>query len=624
MSIIKSLPVVAKALGEQMGVKVIVWGEIAKTNGEVIFLPQLPEDDEEATLLARGFLDHEAGHVRLTDFEVSEDDPYHANLANIIEDIRIEQGMGQLYPGCAVNLRNLANHMAAKGKFDFDPGDPAHLFLGWCLSRCRSRVLRQDGLIPVFEKANQILTPLLGSELLGKVARLLDTVGNLDSTEEASLLAKRIIDLLKQEEQQAPQQSPQPDDSSEPDNSTPPSDGGDSGEQSDGSGQQGQGQDQNQESSKSDMDKGGSSDTDQAGNNQDSSSSQPDSGQDGDEADNGQDGEGGQKQNQGEDSQGQPQDKEGSPSDTDSGDSPGGDNPQQRRQTIEQILAPGDSTESYGDLGEMVAGELEGKATDARMSGAPDQMSMEYPGESLAEHNILGPAPDLFEVRKKTSALRARLGSLIQASKLKRSCAGRSGRNIDHRVLSRLPVGDTRVFRRKEDKTAINTAVLILLDRSGSMDGHKMVVASQATLAMADALRTVPGVNVATAAFPGSGHRVVPLTPFGAMPARTIQNYGITAEGGTPLAPALGWAAVQFAARQETRKILVVVTDGQPTEPVVVHDYLRRLAAEGIEQMAIGIGDRGLCGIFFRNHRSINDVDELPKALFEMLQQTLT
>ncbi|MCD6389583.1 MAG: hypothetical protein J7L69_09225, partial [Desulfobulbaceae bacterium] len=123
MNISKSLPIVAKAMGDQMGVNVVIRGNSAATNGRTIYLPELPKDDTEATLLARGFLDHEAAHVRLTDFSVIGDDhnPYLKNLINIIEDIRIEKEMGRLYPGCAVNLRKLANHLAETGSFDFDP-----------------------------------------------------------------------------------------------------------------------------------------------------------------------------------------------------------------------------------------------------------------------------------------------------------------------------------------------------------------------------------------------------------------------------------------------------------------------------------------------------------------------
>lgn len=570
MNISKSLPIVAKAMGDQMGVNVVIRGNTAATNGKTIYLPELPKDDAEATLLARGFLDHEAAHVRLTDFSVTEDDPYLKNLTNIIEDIRIEKEMGQLYPGCAVNLRNLANHLAETGSFDFDPDLPDQLFLGWVLARCRSRVLNQNGLDPVFTNANQILEPSLGTELLSKVGRLLENVGSLKTTRASQTVAARILQLLRQE-QECKQQDQSSESSSEE--------------------EQGQGQQDQNDSSESNQD----NETDASEGTTGKFGSQQEQNQND-----------GNDSNQGKDSSGSTPDAEKpSPNNDVSTD------------VLNQILNSSPAKE-YGDVGEMVGAELEAKAEET----TPATAEMLYPGEDGGSVNFSYP-PDLGTVRRNTSALRSRLGSLIQASKLKRSCAGRYGRRIDQRVLCRLPVGDTRIFRRREEKTAVNTAVIILLDRSGSMNS-RMSLAAEATLAVTDALHTVPGVSVCSAAFPGQMATVIPLTPFGVAPAQTLKKYGVVADGGTPLAHALGWAAVQFALRQEPRKILVVATDGAPSDPERVRTYLERLADQGVEQMAVGIMDDGACGWYFKNHKTIQNIHELPNALFDMLKDALT
>lgn len=535
MNISKSLPIVAKAMGDQMGVNVVIRGNSAATNGKTIYLPELPKDDAEATLLARGFLDHEAAHVRLTDFSVIEDDPYLKNLTNIIEDVRIEKEMGQLYPGCAVNLRNLANHLAKAGSFDFDPSQPDQLFLGWVLARCRSKILCQSGLDSVFTKANQFLEPALGTELHSEIGKLLDNVGSLETTAASQTVAARILQLLRLEQQQSQSQCQQ--------------DQNDCPESS---------EDNKEECAEDSSGSGSASDIEKSSQNSDV--------------------------------------------DTD---------------ILNQILdsSPADD---YGDIGEMVGTELEAKAEET----TPASAEMLYPGEDGGFSNF-GCPPDIGTVRRSTSALRSRLGSLVQASKLKRSCPGRSGRRIDQRVLCRLPAGDTRVFHKREDKTAVNTAVIILLDRSGSMS-HRMSLAAEATLAATDALYSIPGVSVCSAAFPGKSASVIPLTPFGAAPAQTLDKYGITADGGTPLAHALGWAAVQFALRQEPRKILVVATDGTPSHPELTRNYLQRLANQGVEQIGIGIMDHGACSSYFKNHKTIHDIHELPNALFNTLKAALT
>ena len=66
-TLIHSLPIVASVLGRKYKVKVVIGGDEAKTDGDVIVLPSLPPDNADAAVLAYGYLDHEAGHVRLSD-----------------------------------------------------------------------------------------------------------------------------------------------------------------------------------------------------------------------------------------------------------------------------------------------------------------------------------------------------------------------------------------------------------------------------------------------------------------------------------------------------------------------------------------------------------------------------
>ena len=63
-SFIRSLPLVASALGLKYGLKVIIGGSEAGIDGRTIRLPRLPLDSPpELVGLARGYLDHEAAHT---------------------------------------------------------------------------------------------------------------------------------------------------------------------------------------------------------------------------------------------------------------------------------------------------------------------------------------------------------------------------------------------------------------------------------------------------------------------------------------------------------------------------------------------------------------------------------
>jgi Mg-chelatase subunit ChlD len=553
---IRSLPVVAMAMGDKMGVKVRIQGSQAMTDGNTIYLPVLPEGDESAWILARGYLDHEAGHVRHTDFSVKEDTPIHKALANILEDIRTEQAMGWTYPGCAVNLRNLANHLAHEGSFTPSANKPEQLFLGWILAECRSHVLKQSVLVPVAQKARKSLVKRLGVVLVNQTEALLKRVESLSTTRQAHDLAEEILDLLRQAQNQRPQKAASQTNKKKSEEQPTPSP---------------------------------ESKSDKQGNEapEDSSSEESPSGSDKNDTVN------------------------------DSVSSPAAS-----KDTLKRIL--GKDPGSFGDLGQMTAEALQAASDQAVKEIGMESMTGIYPGEQLAKEVTCGNPPDLHQVRHETVALRSKLARLVQASKLKRSCAGRLGRLVDHRTLHRLPAGDPRVFRRKEEKRAINTAVIVLLDRSGSMSGARMELARKTVLALADVLGTIPGISVSTGAFPGKEGAVVSMTPFGRTASQTKNNYAMTANGGTPLAQALGWARVQMAVRQEQRKILLVATDGQPSNPALVRALLEKLETEGVELMGLGILDQGTTRHFFARHRTVQSLGELPAAVFELFQEALT
>jgi Mg-chelatase subunit ChlD len=568
------------AMGNKMGVNVRIQGSQAMTDGSTIYLPVLPEGDDAAWILARGYLDHEAGHVRHTDFSVSEDTPMHKALANILEDVRIELAMGKAYPGCAVNLRNLAEHLATQGAFTPSSSKPEQLFLGWILTECRSRVLRQSALSPVAQKARTSLLKRLGAVLVNQVEVLLKRVDRLSTTRQVYDLAKEILDLLRHAQEQARKHSPARKDENESEGSSSPC-----------RGQEAQGEPQNDNGTREKTSPATStSDNQRSEEPADRSSSDSLSKLERDDTSD-------------------VSDSAGLPSDAD-------------KEVLKRILTknPG----AFGDLGQITANALQAASDQAVKEKGGASMTGIYPGEQFAREVTCGSPPDLHQVRHETVALRSRLTRLVQASRLKRTCAGRLGRLIDHRTLHRLPAGDSRVFKRKEEKRAINTAVIVLLDRSGSMSGPRMELARKTVLALADVLGTIAGISVATAAFPGTDNAVVPMTPFGRSASRTRDNYAMTAEGGTPLAQALGWARVQMAVRQEKRKILLVATDGQPSNPGLVKALLERLENEGVELMGLGILDQGGTGHFFGRHRTVQSLSELPEAVFGLFQEALT
>jgi len=63
----------AAIFGRNENVTVVFEGSQAQTDGNEIILPAMPlnaDISEETAQVIRGFIDHEAGHIRHTDFDV--------------------------------------------------------------------------------------------------------------------------------------------------------------------------------------------------------------------------------------------------------------------------------------------------------------------------------------------------------------------------------------------------------------------------------------------------------------------------------------------------------------------------------------------------------------------------
>lgn len=113
--VMKSLPLLAGILGRQYNVRVEIGGAGAFTDGNTIHLPALLEDMGDTLLkVTKGFLDHEAAHIRETNFaklKAARLTPFQLHLMNIVEDWRVEERLSAIYPGCGENFRFIIRYL---------------------------------------------------------------------------------------------------------------------------------------------------------------------------------------------------------------------------------------------------------------------------------------------------------------------------------------------------------------------------------------------------------------------------------------------------------------------------------------------------------------------------------
>ncbi|MDL2313823.1 VWA domain-containing protein [Desulfovibrio sp. OttesenSCG-928-C14] len=238
----------------------------------------------------------------------------------------------------------------------------------------------------------------------------------------------------------------------------------------------------------------------------------------------------------------------------------------------------------------------------------------------------------LLSCRQATTALRTRLQALLQSLRQTRNRYGYAGK-LDANHLHKVPSGDARIFRKNGEKQALNTAVHILLDSSGSMSGEAMELAAQACFALASALHPIPGISVAVTAFPGKiltdlgngehcRHTVVPLLRH---KQKLHQQFGITALGGTPMDSALWWVLQDLHFQPEKRKIILVITDGEPDDLENTRKAIKSAMNLNVEVYGIGILEESIATLLPEQRaRIIKSINELPAAMFTLLQKALT
>ena len=584
-----------RTIGKDMGLDVIFAGEQAMTDGKHVILPKQHDGKmmtQRQVLVGRGFADHETLHNLLTDFQSNspkmrgfKEQGKHLTerFAQAIEDVRIENGGGALYPGMPDDLNDTA-HWAAKHFLDN----------GYRSDPSVSNDLRRVGPIAVTWAGRQKMgyeSPLIEAALGTLPADLRKTVerwadmalalktgcqgpGNLnkhdayqgsrDGCDLAELVAAEAVN--EQQQQQPPQ-------------------GGEGEGEGDGKGKSnGQGQ-------------SGSGEDGEGG------SSAPGEGE-------------GQGQGEGD---GIPQ---GQVDVLGDGVEPSTDEPQ-GSQGDTQSGSGGAVTHDHGNIPQG-GGDTEPQPYDPNLDASVSELMKQgdnQQGTRRNDYRTFSTAEDfVFEkgkvhknvdgddvhqprgmsnvhgVKKYMDILRDCGGSLaMMRRKLERAImarqnndweGGRRRGKLDRRGLIRAVGGGKNVFKQRVEGDVIDTAVSIVIDLSGSMSYNRINIAQQSAIAMAEALDSTGVVlevvgfsndrnysrtlHVAHRKDSGSYSRTVPvdLMVFKSFEDRLRQcrqamgNINRLADGLTPDGPGMMMAWDRLKVRDEEKKIMLVMADG--------------------------------------------------------------
>jgi Mg-chelatase subunit ChlD len=192
--------------------------------------------------------------------------------------------------------------------------------------------------------------------------------------------------------------------------------------------------------------------------------------------------------------------------------------------------------------------------------------------------------------------------------------------SVNVHALPTVATGNDRVFKRRLDVEGIDSAVVIVLDISGSMFNsndpadQKIVPAAQACRALVDTLESA-GVRVAVVAF---GSSVFEVKPFDMNRRKANVLLGQMAPaGGTNDYSALRYAHQLLARRTENRKLSFVITDGRG-DPPAVRQQVKSGIAFGIT--TIGVGIRADVSDIYANAVTIHNAKEIGDVSFKQIK----
>lgn len=595
----------AGVFGRLKETNLIFEGTDAYTDGKNIVLPAMPGgvdiSDKDAMIL-RGYLDHEAGHIRHSDFKYLKevlDKGISQTLKdawNSTEDLRMEQRVIEEYPGSKKNLAELAASVNQKeydfltsGKVDYKEINAANVT---CAVRAAGRMNRSATTI------TKELFELFPEQVQKWGKHFAERSIACENDKQALNVAMDILKLLKEDPElkQDPPPMPESEEEGNPE--------GDSKEK----------EMTPQEAKEAAEAIGEGGDPDKPREYRDGA--------------------------KGKDKKG------GKP----------------KAQELSELMQP--STVAEGILGGSGttfgwAGTSGAKPYLVVTDRLDETLHRSKPAKtSNALHSRMTSAsPAKYENIKakiggEVNTMKARLKRALAAKELRDWDFGRAEGHIDSKRLVSAKLGAENVYKKRADRLELDTAVHMLIDLSGSMDGEKMDVAADCAIAFSECLEGSP-IRYQVSGFSNnfSGYRppevdlpyysrIEPLQTYvfksfneslhQAKPAMACLPEA--AGGNNSDADAVYWAYNQLKNQPNKRKVLMVFSDGQPANRTsgVGYDHLNHhlkeaikyVESKGVEVIGIGI-HTGHVKRLYNNAVEIKNLSDLAGAMFNKLANAL-
>lgn len=236
-----------------------------------------------------------------------------------------------------------------------------------------------------------------------------------------------------------------------------------------------------------------------------------------------------------------------------------------------------------------------------------------------------------------------RVRTLIQIATRSRTVFAQKRGKLNQPSLHRLMVDDQhyaeRVFKKKVVNNSLDTAVLLLVDCSGSMSGEKMANAAAGAAMMNDVFNNVLHVKTEVLAFTefyvsGHKHDVTVLYKMKDFDGGRVSKeamcdkFGHVHMSNNTDGEALMYAYNRIKNRKEKRKMIFILSDGHPAGGYAKGDIMeytkevvKYIEHSPVELYAVGIEYD--CSRLYKNAVKVNNSSQLEVKLLEVLKNAI-
>lgn len=581
--------------GRKNDVQVHFKGDSAYTDGKTIVVPTinaLADVSDDQRDVMRGYIDHEAGHIRHSDFEaLKEFGVKHSRnklvmkTHNALEDIWLERRVMKDYPGSQANLRAVTNEVNKTFLEGIDPSDERLAKPTWV----GPVALTWEGRKGYGGTSNQDCLDLIPERISRNLPKYIKVLDACENTKDVMALAERAarsfakdtMDEFEEEEETGKGKSKPCEDG----------EGGEHGE----------------EGTKGDV---SSPDKGEGEVPDDSSSDDESEGTDGSNPSTSDENEGDKSfdDSSGEDPRG-------------GGGVSGGDS---ISVSDEDFDGEYDVYEDFelSDAVEKAMGNVtaEGRDTYKIYDQSQDKWHSRHGKTSASRLMKKMPSSsyqeELEKVAGSLNVMRRKLERALVATQTRDWEGGTEQGRLDTRRLTRAYLGKPNVFKIRHDRPEMDTAMTILIDLSGSMYGSCAEMAQSVAIALCEAVDRT-GVKYEVLGFNNQSslrtsehipynnsvrHEPLDMYVFKDFNERLFEakpsmaTISRLAGGNNSDGDALHYAYLRLKERNEKRKIFITLSDGYPacamsSRPLYQHlrDVVGIIEKDGVDVMGIGI-----------------------------------